>query len=103
MSGEYITKNDLTPIFDIRIDLQNNVVVFEPDIEENARGTGIRDYVSNWLDDFYKVATLIPRLDIGTGVYLGEIKDHLSITESLGKVNMCLKATEDASLEVKSR
>jgi len=91
------------PIFDIRIDLQHNSVIFEPEIIETSRGNGIRDYVNNWLDDFYKVATLVTRLDVGSGDYLQEIKSHLSIRDSLGKVNACLRDTELATGEVKER
>lgn len=55
------------------------------------------------MDDFYKVATLVTRLDTGTGDYLQEMKGHLSIRDSLGRVNSCLRDTEFATIEVKSR
>ena len=39
--------SDKQPIFDLKILLQNREVQFEPSIESNERGNGIRDIINN--------------------------------------------------------
>lgn len=50
-------------MFDIKLDLDDNNVCFEPSIECNSRENGIRDILQKIVDDFISLAVLVPRLD----------------------------------------
>jgi dynein heavy chain len=63
------------PIFDIRVDLQDREVIFDPTIGSNSRENGIKDILEKVVNDFISISTLMPRLDTNTGDYLVEVKD----------------------------
>ena len=65
----------LPPMFDIKVDLRDRDVVFDPSINFNKQGNGIRNIVYKIVDDFISIAIQMPRLDTNTGDYLVEIKD----------------------------
>ena len=65
----------LPPMFDIKVDLRYRDVVFDPSINFNKQGNGIRNIVYKIVDDFISIAIQMPRLDTNTGDYLVEIKD----------------------------
>lgn len=74
-----IKKSDVMPIFDIRIELAETRVTFDPEIEENARGNSIRDIVHSWIEDFIYISNLVTRIDGASGDYLNEIYDHMVV------------------------
>ena len=59
----YNKHRDLPPIFDIRVDLQDREVIFDPSIEENSRQNGIKDILQKIIDDFISISIQMPRLD----------------------------------------
>jgi dynein heavy chain len=65
----------LPPMFDIKVDLRDRDVVFDPSINFNKQGNGIRNIIYKIVDDFISIAIQMPRLDTNTGDYLVEIKD----------------------------
>jgi len=64
------------PIFDIRVDLKDRDVIFDPSIEENSRDNGIKNILQKIIDDFVSISIQMPRLDTNSGDYLVEIKDQ---------------------------
>jgi hypothetical protein len=69
-------------MFDIKLDLADNNVCFEPSIECNERENGIRDILQKVVNDFVMLAVLVPRLDGSAdkgGDLLVEIKDQFII------------------------
>jgi len=64
------------PIFDIRVDLHEREVIFDPTIETNYKGNGIKDILQKVVDDFISISGLMVRLDTSMGDYLVEIKDQ---------------------------
>jgi hypothetical protein len=62
-------------MFDIKVDLRDREVKFDPSIESNMRGNGIRDIIMKIVNDFISLAIQMPRLDTNNGDYLVEIKD----------------------------
>lgn len=70
------------PIFDIKVDLRDREVVFEPSIGPNSRQNGIRDIIQKIQDDFISIASF-SRLDTGCGDYLPEIKDQFELFGSI--------------------
>jgi hypothetical protein len=68
--------NNLPPMFDVKVDLRDRQVLFDPSVGSNARGSGIRDILQKIIDDFISLAIQMPRLDTNSGDYLIEIKDQ---------------------------
>jgi len=64
------------PMFDIKVDLRDRDVVFDPPIGSTSKQNGIRDIIQKVLDDFISVSIQMPRLDTNSGDYLVEIKDQ---------------------------
>lgn len=60
-----IKENDLPPLFEIRLELGDNDVIYEPVIEETPvlNFTSIRNIVRGWVQDFFYIAHIITRLD----------------------------------------
>jgi hypothetical protein len=43
-------------MFDIKVDLRDREVIFDPSINSNSRQTGIRDILQKIIDDFISLA-----------------------------------------------
>jgi dynein heavy chain len=76
ISIPYNKHHQLLPIFDIRVDLQDRDVIFDPPIDFSPKGNGIRDIIQKIIDDFVSLSIQLQRLDTNTGDYLPEIKDQ---------------------------
>lgn len=83
ISVNYNRHHNLPPMFDVKIDLADREVVFDPSIQSNANGNGIRDLVQSIIDDFISIAIQLVRLDTNTGDYLVEIKDQFQLFGSM--------------------
>jgi hypothetical protein len=66
-------------MFDIKLDLKDRDIIFDPSITSNSRGNGIRDIIQKIIDDFVSISIQLPRLDTGNGDYLVEIKDQFEL------------------------
>jgi len=87
------------PIFDIRVDLQDREVIFDPTIDNNYRGNGIKDILEKVVGDFISIATLMPRLDTNSGDYLVEIKDQFVLFGGYQTFSANFQAIQDATME----
>lgn len=79
ISIKYNQVNNNAAMFDIKVDLRDGQVVFDPSIGCNDKQNGIRDIIQKIIDDFISLSVLVPRLDLQTdrgGDYLVEIKDQ---------------------------
>lgn len=82
ISIKYNKLHNNAPMFDIKVDLQDSNLCFDPSIECNDKQTGIRDILQKIIDDFVSIAVLVPRLDSTSdraGDYLVEMKDQFII------------------------
>jgi dynein heavy chain len=79
ISIPYNKHHQLLPIFDIRVDLQDRDVIFDPPIDYSPKGNGIRDIIQKIIDDFVSLSIQMPRLDTNSGDYLPEVKDQFAI------------------------
>lgn len=60
----YIKRNEIAPLFDIRLELGKSGIMFDPEIGENPNGSlTVRNTVRNWINDFFNIAGTIQRLD----------------------------------------
>jgi dynein heavy chain len=93
----YNKHHQLPPMFDIKVDLRDREVKFEPSIESNHRQNGIRDIVMKVMNDFISLAIQMPRLDTNNGDYLVEIKDQFELFGSMQVINNHLNEIEEAT------
>jgi dynein heavy chain len=59
----YNKHHNYPPIFDIRVDLQDREVIFDPTIDTNKKQNGIKDILQKIVDDFISISGLMVRLD----------------------------------------
>ena len=100
-----IAKTEAQPLFDLRIELQANDVIFEPpfSIPKGApRRTTLRSVVEGWLKDFFGISTTMQRLDTATGDFLGEMKEHFQMQCLLALVSELFESTETKCLEYRN-
>lgn len=99
LSIHYNKLHGLQPIFDIKVNLQDRMVQFDPTIGSNDRENGIRDIVNKIVTDFISLAIMMPgRVDSSqnpaatsnNGDYLVEIKDQFSLFVSISQITMGL-------------
>lgn len=85
LSIAYNRHNNCPPIFDIKVNLEDRAVQFDPTIQSNSRENGIRDIINKIVADFVSLAIMMPgRVDSSqnpnnpqnNGDYLVEIKDQ---------------------------
>lgn len=79
ISIPYNRHHNLPMMFDIKVDLRDREVIFDPSIDSNSRQNGIKDILQKIIDDFISIAIQMPRLDSGQGDYLVEIKDQFAL------------------------
>jgi len=60
LSIQYNKHHGLLPIFDIKINLEDRQVQFQPTIQSNDRETGIRDIINKIVADFISLAIMMP-------------------------------------------
>ena len=99
LSIQYNKIHNLQPIFDIKVNLQDRKVTFDPSIGCNERENGIRDIINKIVRDFISLASMMPgRIDASqnpnntqnNGDYLVEIKDQFSLFVSINSINNAL-------------
>ena len=84
-------KEKCLPMFDVKIDLVNNELAFDPPIV-SAHGDeygprSIQDIIFGIVTDFVKTASQFQRLDTNQGDYLCEVKDHYRVYGSYARVS----------------
>jgi hypothetical protein len=91
----------LPPMFDVKVDLRDREVVFDPSIQSNNRGNGIRDILQKIIDDFISLSIQMARLDtMGSGGdYLVEIKDQFELFGAMQTLTNHFHDTEVAAAE----
>jgi hypothetical protein len=106
LSIQYNKHHGLLPIFDIKINLEDRQVQFEPTIQSNDRETGIRDIINKIVADFISLAIMMPgRVDASqnpnnasnNGDYLVEIKDQFKLFGSINQITHGLNEIEEAT------
>lgn len=84
-------------MFDIKLDLADREIIFDPSIGCNERGSGIRDILQKIIDDFVSISIQMPRLDTNSGDYLVEIKDQFQLFGAMQVISHHFKDIEVAT------
>jgi len=87
------------PMFDVKIDLIDEELNFDPPISipdniEDPNDRSIKSIIFNIAADFIKIGREMVRIDTGAGDYICEIKDQFAIYGSLSKITKNFKEME---------
>jgi hypothetical protein len=86
-------------MFEIKVDLIDRQVMFDPPIGSNSRGNGIKDVVFRIIDGFISMSIQMPRLDTNSGDYLVEIKDQFEVFGAMQVVADNLTEIQNAAAD----
>jgi hypothetical protein len=84
-------------MFDVRVDLVDRGITFDPPVGTTPRDNGIRDIIMKIINDFISISIQMPRLDTNNGDYLVEIKDQFELFGSMEIVSHNLQEIEEAT------
>jgi hypothetical protein len=95
-----IAKHEMLPFFDVKIELIDSEIVFDPPFSTGKPGvTSMRMTIDGWLKDFFATVTCMPRLDMNCGDYLSEIREHFQMQCLLALVSELIDNTEYKCME----
>lgn len=89
-------KGDNIPLFEIRADIEDKAIMFDPEFDFLPDGNGLCDIVNGWIGDFFKICTLINRVDSMKGPggdYLQEVSESFKVRQYLSKVSNFMNLT----------
>merc|ERR1719382_1031015 len=90
----------MLPLFDVKIELQGNRIIFDPPFESMAYNEpSLRSTIDGWLKDFFATVTCMQRLDVNAGDYLNEIREHFQMQCLLALVSELIDSTEMKCME----
>ena len=93
LDEKFLTKNDISPLLVLRLELLNNTdIQYTPSV--GGKNNELRTTVVGWVKDFTNIGKFIARLDTGEGDYLYEIDEDLAIVNKLQELNAALSSTE---------
>jgi dynein heavy chain len=95
-----IARHDMQPLFDVKVELKDKAIVFEPPFAPTeGYAYSLRGVLDGWLKDFFAMATTMQRVDSQTGDYLNEMKEHFQMQCLLALVSELIDNTEGKCLE----
>lgn len=95
-----IAMYEILPLFDVKIELQGEIIVFEPPFcAKIPSDPSLRKTIDDWLKDFFSIVTVMPRLDVNCGDYLVEVREHFHMQLLLSQVSSLIDATELKCME----
>jgi len=97
ISIEYNKLHQCSPIFDIKVNLSDRKVMFDPSIGSNEQGNGIRDIINKIINGCISLSILMNRLDTNSGDYLVEIKDQFELFGTMQIISKNLDSIEEES------
>lgn len=95
-----IAKHEMLPLFDVKVELQDLAIVFEPAFRPaKPNDQSLRKMVDDWLKDFFATVTCMTRLDVKAGDYMNEIREHFQMQCLLALVSELIDNTELKCME----
>lgn len=99
-----IKKQELVSIFEIRLELGEKDVIYDPIIEETPILPSVRNYIKGWIQDYFLICNLIHRLDINDASdYLVEVRDFFELKEQMALINDKLDWLENETNQFKEK
>lgn len=98
-------KGDNFPLFEIKADIEEKMITFDPEFDYTPDQTGLCDIVNGWITDFFKICTLIARVDSMKGAggdYLQEVCETFRVKQYLSKVSWFMNQTNSKCEEFKN-
>ncbi|CAE8597984.1 unnamed protein product [Polarella glacialis] len=94
-----IAKHEMLPLFDVKIELLETKIVFDPPFLGKPHEVSLRTTIDGWLKDFFATVTCMLRLDTSSGDYLNEIREHFQMQCLLALVSELIDNTELKCME----
>eukprot|EP00898_Chlorokybus_atmophyticus_P007698 jgi/Chlat1/792/Chrsp104S01257 len=107
LDPDTITRNEGSPLLEVRLELVAPEILWHPDIgESGASGGGIRDLVNAWLKGFIAIGALTRRLDgssegTNTGNYVKELEEDSEICGAFDRIHAVVLDNEKRCAEFK--
>jgi len=93
----YIKRHELQPIFDVKIELQDKHVGYDPPIQAlpDSGRLSVVNSVKGWIADFFQYSFLITRLDKADPAdYLQELRDFFELKYYLASISANIEHIE---------
>lgn len=90
-------KGDNIPLFEIRADIEEKQIMFDPEFDFLPESNGLCDLVNEWISTFFKVCTQVARVDSMKGPpgdYLAEVSENFKVRQMLSKVSLYMSQTK---------
>lgn len=87
----------VTLIFEIKLELQDNIVNYDPPIEQlkDQSKMSVINAVNGWISDFFQYSFFITRLDKSEpSDYLQELRDYFELKEVLSLISVNLESID---------
>eukprot|EP01052_Picozoa_sp_SAG31_P009142 SAG31_NODE_475_length_15172_cov_4.834273_2_plen_742_part_00 len=94
LNVDYLVKNDLNPLFEIKLELIGSDVVYTPEMNPQ-KNDSLRSSVISWIKDFSNISKLLTRLDSLEGDYLFEIESNVMLRRKIQQLSRNLSVTEN--------
>eukprot|EP00960_Hanusia_phi_P073138 767948-Hanusia_phi.AAC.10 len=96
IDSENLLRNDINPLLEIQLLLENNQLVFQPPISTTDEKRGVRDIVFSWVNKFQNIGTLIQRIDHNSEFedYDTELHDDAFLRKILKQIENSLATNE---------
>ncbi|CAM9786011.1 unnamed protein product, partial [Phaeothamnion confervicola] len=99
---ESIARKGLLPVLELKLDLVDGEVRFQPAVGRAGGGKAVRDMVHGWVGSFYGAAALSKRLD-NDGCYLREVQSDTTVQMLVATLHDALDANDAACEQLRLR
>jgi dynein heavy chain len=114
LDANFLHKNELNPLLEVSLKLEpvgetKFEAAFSPKIETGknantaASSSSLVAIVNNWIDDFYSIATFMPRLDGEQGSYIDDMKQRKEIKDLVKSVNDLMVSGSDVCVQYRNQ
>ena len=89
VDDEYLSKNDINPLLEVRLKLEGGKVVFSPGLGRTSTGEEIGDIIFKWITSFCNIGVLVQRLDttVPEGNYLADIQESRKVKHMISMIS----------------
>ncbi|KAL0479463.1 dynein beta chain [Acrasis kona] len=120
LDANFLHKNELNPLIEVSLKLENQneskfQAAFSPRIDSiksskpsansstSNQNESLVSIVNNWIDDFYSIATFVPRLDGEQGSYIEDMKKRKEIKDLVKSVNDLMHNNSDVCIQYRNQ
>ncbi len=101
VDDQYLIRHDVNPLLEVQLRLQDDVVVFSPELGRTKHESGIGDLVFKWINSFCNIGMLVRRMDTPTpeGNYLADVQENRKVKHNVSVINSFIRNNVQACEE----